>query len=163
MWTDLEQTKQVNISNIKFEKPIYVFVLYKYGNYLFRYLNYLISEPGVHHIPLNIHGFPDIPNFNMNEEAPLRRKVKKSTKNKPLYKPPPVLTKYVAPESSERLSQEYRHQYPDASSTNSKVAETSVERDSLMGLSSFMENLMGKHSAWIKRAWQGRDEAAAAA
>ena len=140
-----------------------MYYIYKYGKYLFCYLNYLISEPGVHHIPLNIHGFPDIPNFNMNEEAPLRRKVKKSTKNKPLYKPPPVLTKYVAPESSERLSQEYRHQYPDASSTNSKVAETSVERDSLMGLSSFMENLMGKHSAWIKRAWQGRDEAAAAA
>jgi len=121
------------------------------------------TRPGVHHIPLNIHGFPDIPSFNLNEEAPLRRKVKKSTKNKPLYKPPPVLTKYLAPESSERLSQEYRHQYPDASSSNSKVAETSMESDSLMGLSSFMENLMGKHSAWIKRAWQGRDEAAAAA
>ena len=123
----------------------------------------LFLEPGVHHIPLDIHGFPDIPNFNMKENAPLRRKVKKSTKRKPLYKPPPVLTKYQPPEPSDRLSQEYRHQYPDATSSNSKVTKTSMDSEPLVGLSSFMENLMGQHSAWIKRAWRGRDEAAAAA
>ena len=33
----------------------------------------------------------------------------------------------------------------------------------LASLPMLMEKLMGEHSAWIKRAWQGRDEAAAAA
>ena len=51
------------------------------------------------------------------EEKNERRKVKKSTKRKPLYKPPPVLTEYSPPKSSSRLSPEYRHQYPDSSSS----------------------------------------------
>ena len=41
-----------------------------------------------------------------------------------------------------------------------------LDNTPLKGLTSLpllMERLMGEHSAWIKRAWQGRDEAAAAA
>ena len=33
----------------------------------------------------------------------------------------------------------------------------------LSGLSGLVEKLMGEHSEWLKLAWQGRDEAAAAA
>merc|ERR1712079_68358 len=132
------------------------------------------TKPGVHHIPLDIHGFPDIPNYNMDEDSKVfeekneRRKVKKSTKRKPLYKPPPVLTEYSPPKSSSRLSPEYRHQYPDTSSSSETDQKETLDLDitPLKGLTSLpllMERLMGEHSAWIKRAWQGRDEAAAAA
>jgi len=97
-----------------------------------------------------------------------RRKVKKSTKRKPLYKPPPVLTEYNPPSSSSRLSQEYRHTFSDSSSSNSNINnkmkdENNEPLERLASLPMLMEKLMGEHSAWIKRAWQGRDEAAAAA
>ena len=109
MLTDLPPTKQVRY---------YLFMAYTSR------LHFNFIEPGVHHIPLDIHGFPDIPNYNMDEDSKVfeekneRRKVKKSTKRKPLYKPPPVLTEYSPPKSSSRLSPEYRHQYPDTSSSS---------------------------------------------
>jgi len=132
------------------------------------------TKPGVHHIPLDVYGFPDIPNYSMDEKSSFfdskneRRKVKKSTKRKPLYKPPPVLTEYNPPSSSSRLSQEYRHTFSDSSSSNSNINnkmkdENNEPLERLASLPMLMEKLMGEHSAWIKRAWQGRDEAAAAA
>ena len=125
-------------------------------------------EPGIHHIPLDIHGFPDVPSFNSQEDESFfksftqTRKVKKSTKKKPLYKPPPVLTKYAPPKSSSKMSQEYRNEYlEEDSGLNFKLDNEPLKR--LSSLPQLMEKLMGEHSQWIKRAWQGRDEAAAAA
>ena len=91
---------------------------------IIKVLNFLFSEPGIHHIPLDIHGFPDVPTFDLDEktnffESGNRRK----TNKKPLYKPPPVLTKYSPPDSMSRNSQEYRHQYPEESDTNFKISK----------------------------------------
>ena len=85
-------------------------------------------EPGVHHIPLDVHGFPDVPNYSMENDSDYKifskLNKKKNKKKKPLYRPPPVLTEYK-PVFSSRQSQEaqpqYRHQYPDDSFTDYKV------------------------------------------
>ena len=114
---DLTLTKQVRLLN----------------NWNQNLLYFLILEPGVHHIPLDVYGFPDIPNYPMDEKDSFfnsnngRRKVKKSTKRKPLYKPPPVLTEYNPPSSSSRLSQEYRHSVSDSSSSNSNINKKMVK------------------------------------
>merc|ERR1719282_1751965 len=111
------------------------------------------TKPGVHHIPLDVYGFPDIPNYSMDEKSSFfeskneRRKVKKSAKRKPLYKPPPVLTEYNPPSSSSRLSQEYRHTFSDSSSSNSNINnkmkdENNEPLDRLASLPMLIEKLM---------------------
>ena len=81
-------------------------------------------EPGVHHIPLDVHGFPDVPSYNMDSDSDYKifsklNKKKNKKKKKPLYRPPPVLTEYK-PVFSSRQAQEpqYRHQYPEDNDYN---------------------------------------------
>jgi len=88
------------------------------------------TKPGVHHIPLDVYGYPDVPTYKTADESsygpslPLQEKsieelpeMKKSkspkplfSSKKPLYKPPPVLTEYQPPRSAQ--VPEYKHQYP---------------------------------------------------
>ena len=63
------------------------------------------TKPGVHHIPHDVFGYPEVPPYKVEEDAdfgprlPLDPvKVKRKTR-KPLYRPPPVLTKYTPPAS----------------------------------------------------------------
>ena len=101
------------------------------------------TAPGVHHIPLDVYGYPDVPTYKTSDESsygpktPLEEKSieessdEKSTKSKPLkklfnskkplYKPPPVLTEYEPPNNAE--VREYKHQYPTVSTQkNEKVS-----------------------------------------
>ena len=88
--------------------------------------------PGVHHIPLDVHGFPDVPNYSMETDSDYKifsklNKKKNKKKKKPLYRPPPVLTEYK-PVFSSRESQEpqYRHQYPDETANDYKFEEVKL-------------------------------------
>merc|ERR1712106_881919 len=146
---------------------------------------------GIHHTPLNIYGYPEVPNYKASEKSEfgpklpsiLKRKEKyrnKSASKKPLFKrkpyvPPPVMTHYEPPAPIERTnlkSQEPRKQKPKTRKPHAtrrrenpkqKEAMTSLP-DALQNLPSFMEKLVGSHANWVTRAWNGRerDESAAA-
>ena len=144
------------------------------------------TGPGVHHIPLDVYGYPDVPTYKTADETSIDSILpnenvssKLFSSKKPLYKPPPVLTEYKPPKSSH--IPEYKHQYPDisAQNKNEKVSlfETPHESpisnvqdamnnipNALQSLPMFMEKLMGNHADWMQRAWRGRerDESAAA-
>ena len=83
----------------------------------------IILEPSVHHIPLDIHGFPDNPSYGMESDyrIPPKKKIKRKH-NKPLYRPPPVLREYTPPFSSKESQEpEYRHQYPEETVSDFQV------------------------------------------
>ena len=103
-----------------------------------------------------------MPSFDSEEDDFFNSFNTPRRKRKPLYKPPPVLTKYAPPRSSSKVSQEYRNEKEEGNmGLNFKLESEPLKK--LSSLPQLMERLMGKHSQWIKRAWQGRDEAAAAA
>lgn len=101
---------------------------------------------------------------------------------KPLYKPPPVLTKYEPPKAAQ--IPEYKHQYPTVAPAQKKSENVGFDKpvqgsgalfpnvedamtnlpNALQNLPMFMERLMGNHADWVQRAWRGRerDESAAA-
>ena len=88
-------------------------------------------EPGVHHIPLDVHGFPDVPSYNMDSDSDYKifsklNKKKNKKKKKPLYRPPPVLTEYK-PVFSSRQSEEpqYRH-HPDDTANDYIVEKVKI-------------------------------------
>jgi len=143
------------------------------------------TAPGVHHIPLDVYGYPDVPTYKTPDEQsfesnlPLEEKSieehseKEISKinlsnpvfnsKKPLYKPPPVLTEYEPPKSAN--VPEYRHQFPVASKAKKQEKESMANLpNALQNLPMFMERLMGNHADWVQRAWRGRerDESAAA-
>lgn len=134
------------------------------------------TGPGVHHIPLDVYGYPDVPTYKTSDESsygpisPAEKKKSKSklskpkfSSKKPLYKPPPVLTEYQPPKSAK--VPDYKHQYPAvaAQNKNEKEAMTNLP-NALQNLPMFMERMMGNHADWVQRAWRGRerDESAAA-
>ena len=109
IWTDSTPTRQVRILII-----------------ILLSLTSSLPEPGVHHIPLDVHGFPDVPNYSMDSDSDYKifskiNKKKNKKKKKPLYRPPPVLTEYK-PVFSSRQSDEpqYRHQYPEDTTNDYK-------------------------------------------
>jgi len=121
------------------------------------------TKPGVHHIPLDVHGFPDVPSLRSQAEPSEGRKKRKPlfSKPKPPYKPPPVITEYQPPgdydSPAESKVLDYKHQFP-----SSKEAMSNLP-NAIRDLPAFMERLMGNHAGWVRRAWQGeRDESAAA-
>jgi hypothetical protein len=135
------------------------------------------TKPGVHHIPLDVYGYPDVPTYKTADESsygPLKEKsieISKSkptkplfSSKKPLYKPPPVLTEYKPPKSAK--IPEYKHQYPAAVAAPKKSEKEAMTNlpNALQNLPMFMERLMGDHADWVQRAWRGRerDESAAA-
>ena len=87
------------------------------------------TGPGVHHIPLDVYGYPDVPTYKTSDESsygpisPVEKKKSKSklskpkfSSKKPLYKPPPVLTEYQPPKSAK--VPDYKHQYPAVAAQN---------------------------------------------
>jgi len=154
------------------------------------------TKPGVHHIPLDVYGYPDVPTYKTTEESarlsPQDKTIneKKNSKpvkplfssKKPLYKPPPVLTKYEPPKAAQ--IPEYKHQYPTVAPAQKKSEKVGFDKpapgsgalfpnvedamtnlpNALQNLPMFMERLMGNHADWVQRAWRGRerDESAAA-
>ena len=81
-----------------------------------------IIGPGVHHIPLDIHGFKDVPNYSMNSDFRIPPKKSNKKHKKPLYRPPPVLTEYKPPvQPEEPLFPEYRHQFPEETNTDFNI------------------------------------------
>merc|ERR1719391_2013145 len=145
------------------------------------------TKPGVHHIPLDVHGFPDVPSLRSQPEpAEGGRKKRKPlfSKPKPPYKPPPVITEYQPPgdydSPAESKVLDYKHQFPNskAEASGTHIQEFSKQLPTWRGglfqeamsnlpnairdLPAFMERLMGNHAGWVRRAWQGeRDESAA--
>lgn len=106
--------------------------------------------------------------------TPPKVKNTKRKHKKPLYRPPPVLTEYSPPFSKKDSQEpeyrhqepEYRHQLPEETISDYNIDKSSSEPAPLSGLSSLMgefEKLMGQQSQWLKMAWNGRDEAMAAA
>jgi len=142
------------------------------------------TGPGVHHIPLDVYGYPDVPTYKTYDDSAFGPKVNlekksadkafkiekskasktKSNSKKPLYKPPPVLTEYTPPKSSS--IPEYKHQYPAVKAQKKKDDKDPLTNlpNALQNLPMFMERLMGNHADWVQRAWRGRerDESAAA-
>ena len=56
-------------------------------------------------------------------------KKRNKKKKKPLYRPPPVLTEYkpvFSSRQSDEAQPQYRHQYPDDSSTDYKVEKVEI-------------------------------------
>ena len=91
-------------------------------------------EPGVHHIPLDVHGFPDVPSYSVETDSDYKifsklNKKRNKKKKKPLYRPPPVLTEYkpvFSSRQSDEAQPQYRHQYPDDSTTDYKVEKVKL-------------------------------------
>jgi len=103
------------------------------------------TGPGVHHIPLDVYGYPDVPTYKTSDQSsygpqiPLEEKSidvqseDQSLKSKlampifnskkPLYKPPPVLTEYKPPKSAQ--VPEYKHQYPEPVTARKKHKKVS--------------------------------------
>jgi len=138
------------------------------------------TRPSVHHIPLDIHGFPKVPNFEPEHDAahqPTDRPKRK------LYRPPPVLTKYDPPQFRSVADDdesditgayhdiEYIPQQPRPATAAKSGFPFSVMKEAMTTLPSalqnlpfFMEKLLGNQASWAQRMWQGeRDEAASAA
>jgi len=138
------------------------------------------TRPSVHHIPLDIHGFPKVPNFEPEHDAahqPTDRPKRK------LYRPPPVLTKYDPPQFRSVADDEesditgayhdieYVPQQPRPATAAKSGFPFSVMKEAMTTLPSalqnlpfFMEKLLGNQASWAQRMWQGeRDEAASAA
>jgi len=146
------------------------------------------TKPSVHHIPLDVHGFPDVPSLRSQPEPSEGDRKKRKplfSKPKPPYKPPPVITEYQPPgdydSPAESKVLDYKHQFPasKAEASGTHIQEFSKQPPTWRGglfqeamsnlpnairdLPAFMERLMGNHAGWVRRAWQGeRDESAAA-
>lgn len=128
------------------------------------------TKPSVHHIPLDVHGFPNVPKYDPENDI-VSAKPSDRPKRK-LYRPPPVMTKYAPPKYrksseekpikniSEELAAIGRSGFPFSVM---KEAMTTLP-SAIQNLPLFMEKLMSNQADWVSRAWQGeRDEAAAAA
>jgi len=119
------------------------------------------SEPSIHHIPLGVNKFIEVPSFESSAANPEAREARPvpDRPRRRLYRPPPVLSSYtpLASKTQERSdSPKKRRQF--------SLPKLKDAMETLPNPIGFVESLVNNQAQMLKRAWKGdRDEAAAAA